>query len=68
MNAQKLSEIVEHLERAKDLLYSRDMKQSRFDDAYHSVYLSVVHDLKILKNELHYAEKDKLAEWSKVMK
>ena len=63
MNTQKLAEAIEHLEKAKELLFHRDMVQSRFDDVYHNAYMSIANHLKLLKNELHYAEKDKLATW-----
>jgi len=65
MNTNKLAEAIEHLEQAQELLFHRDMVQSRFDDVYHNAYMGIAHHLKLLKNELHYAEKDKLANWKR---
>ena len=35
------------------------------DDVFHAAYMSLEHHIPLLKNELHYAEKDKLAKWKK---
>jgi hypothetical protein len=63
MNTDKLAQAIEHLEQAQELLFRRDMVQSRFDDVYHDAYMSIARHVKLLKNELHYAEKDKLTAW-----
>ena len=66
MQTDKLAEAIEYLETAKELIRFRVLKKlDRTDDVYHNAVMAIGHHISLLKNELHYAEKEKLANWRK---
>lgn len=63
MKTDNLSEAIEHLEKAEELLRSLKIDEWRMKDICRAATSSIAHHAKILRNELHYAEKESLANW-----
>ena len=68
MNTENLSSAIEHLELAGEFLFIRRMSGTTTDDVCHNAYMSIQFHLKLLKNDLHYAEIDQLAKWKERIK
>jgi len=66
MKIETLLQAIEHLEKAEELLRMRDTKIiDKHDDVYHDVVMSLAPRIRLLRNELHYLEKEKLYQWKK---
>jgi hypothetical protein len=66
MQTEVLAEAIECLEKGKELIRFRVLKKlDRTDEVYHNAVMAIGHHISLLKNELHYAEKEKLANWRK---
>lgn len=66
MRTDRLAQAIEHLEAGKEILRLREnSKIDRIDDVFHNAVMSIAHHINLLNNELHYAEKEKLANWRK---
>jgi hypothetical protein len=63
MKIQDLSEAIDHLEKAMYILRQFRWGDSRPDNAFRDAYMSIDHQVDLLRNELHYAELQKLAIW-----
>lgn len=65
MQISKLSEAIEHLEKAKELLFHRDMQETPFDDDVHGAVMSLGFYIKLLTNDLALAEREALANYKR---
>lgn len=66
MRIDSLSQAIDFLEKGKEILRLREnSKVDRIDDVFHNAVMAISKHISLLENELHYAEKEKLANWRK---
>lgn len=64
MQLQKLREAIEHMDRAKELLKSREIQESKLDNDVHAAIMSLSFYKKVLTEDLYIEERKALAEWN----
>jgi hypothetical protein len=63
MNTEKIAEVVDMLEKAEDILRHEPIVGTDMQQLCEGIVWSLRRNIRTLKNELHYAEKRKLAAW-----